>query len=150
RLKEKDILLSTSGSLGRVSEVVAQQEGSICYTGIIRFRPRSDRILCSFIKYFLQSKQFKLQAESSASGSVLSHFGPTHLKKMSFPVPPIDYQKFIEGLISPIDDKIQLNHQINKTLEQMAQAIFKSWFVDFEPVKAKIAALEAGGSEEEA
>jgi len=126
RLKEKDILLSTSGSLGRVSEVVAQQEGSICYTGIIRFRPRSDRILCSFIKYFLQSKQFKLQAESSASGSVLSHFGPTHLKKMSFPVPPIDYQKFIEGLISPIDDKIQLNHQINKTLEQMAQAIFKS------------------------
>ena len=49
-----------------------------------------------------------------------------------------------------ISDKIQLNHQINQTLEQMAQAIFKSWFVDFEPVKAKIAALEAGGSEEDA
>ena len=49
-----------------------------------------------------------------------------------------------------LQDKIQLNHQINQTLEQMAQAIFKSWFVDFEPVKAKIAALEAGGSEEDA
>ena len=47
-------------------------------------------------------------------------------------------------------NKIQLNHQINQTLEQMAQALFKSWFVDFEPVKAKIAALEAGGSEEDA
>jgi type I restriction enzyme S subunit len=49
-----------------------------------------------------------------------------------------------------LDDKIQLNHQINQTLEQMAQAIFKSWFVNFEPVKAKIAVLEAGGSEEDA
>ena len=43
-----------------------------------------------------------------------------------------------------LDDKIELNRQINQTLEAMAQAIFKSWFVDFEPVKAKIAAIEAG------
>ncbi|WP_431474196.1 hypothetical protein RVM24_13445 [Marinobacter sp. KM021] len=43
-----------------------------------------------------------------------------------------------------------INHQINQTLEQVAQAIFKSWFVDFEPVKAKIAALETGGSKEDA
>src|SRR5690606_20880033 len=49
-----------------------------------------------------------------------------------------------------LDDKIEANDTINQTLEQMAQAIFKSWFVDFEPVKAKIAALEAGGSEEDA
>ena len=150
RLREKDILLSTSGSLGRVSEVASEQEGSICYTGIIRFRPKSDQILYSYIKYFLQSEQFKLQADSSASGSVLSHFGPTHLKKMSFPVAPIAHQKFIVGLLSPIDDKIQLNQQINQTLEQMAQAIFKSWFVDFDPVKAKMDVLEAGGSEQDA
>lgn len=148
KLIKRDILLSTSGSLGRVSEVAEQQEGSICYTGIIRFRPKTKDILPSFIKYFLQSQQFKQQAESSAAGSVLSHFGPTHLKKMSFPLPPLKYQRFIESLLSPIDDKIQLNQQINQTLEQMAQAIFKSWFVDFEPVKAKVAALEAGGSDE--
>ena len=52
--------------------------------------------------------------------------------------------------LSGLDRKARLNQQINQTLEQMAQAIFKSWFVDFEPVKAKIAALEAGGSEEDA
>ncbi len=56
----------------------------------------------------------------------------------------------IVGVLAALQDKIQLNHQINQTLEQMAQAIFKSWFVDFEPVKAKIAALEASGSKEDA
>src|SRR5690606_12699819 len=49
-----------------------------------------------------------------------------------------------------LEEKVGVNQKINQTLEQMAQAIFKSWFVDFEPVKAKIAALEAGGSEEDA
>jgi len=61
-----------------------------------------------------------------------------------------DTRSLIGEFLSEFDKKIQLNHQINQTLEQMAQAIFKSWFVDFEPVKAKIAALEAGGSEEDA
>ncbi|KAA6186870.1 restriction endonuclease subunit S [Thiohalocapsa marina] len=150
KLLAKDILLSTSGSLGRVSEVSAEQEGSICYTGIIRFRPKSDLVRRHYIKYFLQSNSFRQQAVASASGSVLSHFGPTHLKQMSFPLPPVQYQDFIDSLLRPVDDKIQLNHQINQTLEQMAQAIFKSWFVDFEPVKAKISALEAGGTEEDA
>lgn len=56
----------------------------------------------------------------------------------------------IGELLASFDKKKGLNHQINQTLEQMAQAIFKSWFVDFDPVKAKIAALEAGGSEEDA
>jgi len=49
-----------------------------------------------------------------------------------------------------LDEKIQNNERVNQTLEQMAQALFKSWFVDFEPVKAKVAALEAGGTQEEA
>ncbi len=65
-------------------------------------------------------------------------------------IPRFDRQTedFIADACGQLDDKIQLNHQINQTLEQIAQAIFKSWFVDLEPVKAKIATLEAGGSEE--
>jgi len=62
----------------------------------------------------------------------------------------VDEQRRIASVLSCLDDKIEANDTINQTLEQMAQAIFKSWFVDFEPVKAKIAALEAGGSEEDA
>ncbi|HBP1855010.1 restriction endonuclease subunit S [Pseudomonas aeruginosa] len=59
-------------------------------------------------------------------------------------VPPKDVQKEIARVLGAIDDKIDLNRRINQTLEAMAQAIFKSWFVDFDPVKAKIAAIEQG------
>ncbi|MFY3081718.1 restriction endonuclease subunit S [Achromobacter xylosoxidans] len=59
-------------------------------------------------------------------------------------VPPKDVQKEIARILGAIDDKIDLNRRINQTLETMAQAIFKSWFVDFDPVKAKIAAIKQG------
>jgi len=144
KLAAGDILLSTSGSLGRVSEVAEPQAGSICYTGIIRFRPKIKSLRYSFIKYFLQSGFFGKQASASAAGSVLKHFGPSHLKQMTFPMPSEREQEEIERLLTPIDDKIDLNRRINQTLEAMAQAIFKSWFVDFDPVKAKIAAIEQG------
>lgn len=65
-------------------------------------------------------------------------------------VPSPEIRKAAGRFLRTLDDKIQLNQQINQTLEQMAQAIFKSWFVDFDPVKAKMAALEAGGSEDDA
>src|SRR5690554_4073018 len=96
-----------------------------------------------------------LVAESSSYA--LFSRGTTHqtiyfpeVKAFHVLLPPIEEQKRIANIIWTLNDKIQLNHQINQTLEQMAQAIFKSWFVDFEPVKAKIAALEAGSSEEDA
>ncbi|MCV5555264.1 hypothetical protein OFN13_29675, partial [Escherichia coli] len=59
-------------------------------------------------------------------------------------------QKKVIQILSSIDNKLSKNAEINQTLEQMAQALFKSWFVDFEPVKAKIAVLEAGGSQKNA
>src|SRR5690606_32438672 len=77
-------------------------------------------------------------------------FNLGQLKKHTFKLPPLGTQRNIVNSLDLLDRKIQLNHQTNQTLEQMTQAIFKSWFVDFEPVKAKIAALEAGGSEEDA
>src|SRR5690554_5151758 len=64
--------------------------------------------------------------------------------------PISEIRKDIANIIDSKNKKIRLNQQTNQTLEQMAQAIFKSWFVDFDPVKAKITALEAGGSEEDA
>ncbi len=74
----------------------------------------------------------------------------TSQRGMYIRVPDIGTQKEVVKSLSCIDKKIKIDDDINQTLEQIAQAIFKSWFVDFEPVKAKIAALEAGGSEEDA
>jgi hypothetical protein len=66
------------------------------------------------------------------------------LKTLDVSFPQLEVQKRISSSIYCLDKKIALNRQINQILESMAQTIFKSWFVDFEPVKAKIAAIEAG------
>ncbi|MFV8759915.1 restriction endonuclease subunit S [Yersinia enterocolitica] len=72
------------------------------------------------------------------------------LQDLDMPIPPNDELLRLESFCKALDEKIILNEAINQTLEQIAQTLFKSWFVDFEPVKAKIAVLEAGGSQEEA
>lgn len=137
RVEVGDLLVSTSGTLGRVSIATDDAAGSIPYTGIIRMRPAKEDIHAGFIRYFLTSPLFQQQAESSAAGSVLRHFGPSHLREMSFPVPPLREQCAIAEILGSLDEKINLNRQINHTLEAMARAIFKAWFVDLEPVKAK-------------
>ena len=139
RVDAGDLLVSTSGTLGRVSIATGAAVGSIPYTGIIRMRPGQESICSGFIRYFLTSPIFQQQAEASAAGSVLRHFGPSHLREMSFPVPPKQEQERIADILGTLDDKIELNRQMNRTLEVMARAIFKAWFVDFEPVKAKAA-----------
>ena len=82
--------------------------------------------------------------ESRASGSTFKEVSGKTVKETELLIPDYDTQLSISGILNPIDKKIELNTQTNQTLEQIAQAIFKSWFVDFEPVKAKMAVLEAG------
>lgn len=137
RVLPGDLLVSTSGTLGRVSAATQASAGAIPYTGIIRMRPARSDIDAGFIRYFLTSPLFQLQAEASASGSVLRHFGPSHLREMSFPIPPTAEQRAIAGVLSALDDKIEQNRQTAQVLERLAQSIFRAWFVDFEPVKAK-------------
>src|SRR5699024_3476414 len=104
-----------------------------------------------FLYYFFKSRLGKHELLKNASQVGTPGIGQplTSLKSIELRLPPLKTQKSIAKTLSCLDDKVQLNQQINQTLEQMAQAIFKSWFVDFEPVKAKIAALENGGSEED-
>lgn len=72
-----------------------------------------------------------------ATGSVIKHFGPSHLRQMAITLPPIKEQVFIAELFDVLDDRITLLRETNATLEAIAQALFKSWFVDFDPVRAK-------------
>lgn len=139
RVVPGDLLVSTSGTLGRVSIATQASAGSIPYTGIIRMRPARIDVDAGFIRYFLMSPLFQLQAEASAAGSVLRHFGPSHLREMSFPVPSSNEQRTIAGVLGALDDKIEQNRRMVRVLERLARAIFRAWFVDFEPVKAKAA-----------
>ena len=100
------------------------------------------RIVCSdeFIEYSVRT----------AKGVKMPRGDKDALKLMSITLPPLPEQKRIAEILSSLDNKIEINKQINKTLEEMAEALFKSWFIDFDPVRVKKAALEAGAGEEEA
>lgn len=136
-LRLGDFLISTSASLGRVSVVGPEAVDAIAYTGIIRFRSCSPQLHHLYLRAFLSSRSFVEQAERMATGSVIKHFGPTHLKQMAITLPPFETQVQIAKIFDVLDDRINLLRDTNTTLEAIAQALFKSWFVDFDPVRAK-------------
>ena len=144
RLELGDVLLSTSAALGRIAVVRREGIGAIPYTGIIRMRPRDENLYAPFIQYLLEGPDFQRQAEMRGVGSVIRHFGPTHLRQMTIPVPPAAEQRAIAHILGTLDDKIELNRRMNVTLEAMTRALFKSWFVYFDPVRAKMEGRDTG------
>ncbi|MBI4678963.1 MAG: restriction endonuclease subunit S [Elusimicrobia bacterium] len=94
-----------------------------------------------FAYYFLKSLDFKRYNSGSAQPSLNRNF----IHPMEVVIPPVNEQKTIAHILGTLDDKIELNRRMNETLEAMARAIFKSWFVDFDPVKAKAAGRRPAG-----
>jgi type I restriction enzyme S subunit len=145
--ERNDILFANIGnSIGDLVRVDTDCEFSI--KNVALFKPDQSIIVPKFLEYYLFSSSVQAFVKGSTRGSAQPFIGLSSLRGFPVPVPPFEEQLYIGKILGDLDDKIQLNHQINQTLEQIALAIFKSWFVDFEPVKAKIAALEAGGNEE--
>jgi len=105
--------------------------------------------LGEYVFYWLQSPVAQRKLDEVSIGSTQRALTIVALKSVEIPLPPRAVQARVVDIAMSLDQKLETNRNINQTLEQMAQAIFKSWFVDFEPVKAKVAALEAGGSEED-
>ncbi|EAB2313510.1 restriction endonuclease [Salmonella enterica subsp. enterica] len=152
KLERNDIVLTTRGTIGNS----ALYDSSVSISsvrinsGMIILRPDTNIWNPRFL-YFLLNSDFVLQQISAlTSGSAVPQLPARDLKKFILPRVSLDKQHKIVEIIGSIVDKIRVSKAINQTLEQMAQALFKSWFVDFEPVKAKIAVLEAGGSQEDA
>src|SRR5690554_1267641 len=146
-----DLVFPHRGSIGEVG-IVEGDSRYVLSTSLMKLTCDAEMAVPQYVYYFFKSARGRHELLKNASQVGTPGIGQplTSLKAVEIPLPPLTAQKRIASVLRTIDSKIQLNHQINQTLEQMAQAIFKSWFVDFEPVKAKIAALEAGGSEEDA
>ena len=142
RLERGDILLSTSASLGRIAVVGEEGIGAVPYTGIIRMRPKDITVHLPFIRYLLEGPDFQQQCEMVGVGSVIRHFGPMHLKQMTLKIPSLPEQRDITHILGTLDDKLELNRRMNRTLEEMARAIFQDWFVDFGPTRAKTEGLD--------
>jgi type I restriction enzyme S subunit len=102
----------------------------------------------NFIYYKLISRYKDLV--NLASGAAQQNLNVSIISNFNITIPPLPEQKRIAEILSSLDNKIEINKQINQTLEEMAEALFKSWFINFDPVRVKKAALEAGAGEKEA
>jgi type I restriction enzyme S subunit len=97
-----------------------------------------------FLYYLLCTKEYRQEVISSATGTTVKHTSPNRIMAFNFFLPPIEEQYAIARILGSLDDKIELNRQMNETLEAMARAIFQSWFVDFDPVRAKAEGRDTG------
>ncbi|SCX03515.1 type I restriction enzyme, S subunit [Nitrosomonas eutropha] len=105
--------------------------------GLLEFKteiPTSPR----FIEYLLRTHEYRSWIVGSATGTTVKHTAPGRIENFATRIPPIEEQHAIAHILGTLDDKIELNRRRNETLEAMARALFKAWFVDFEPVRAKL------------
>lgn len=102
---------------------------------VIGFIADSNKADVRFIEYAFRLLKRALQHE--ATGTVQDNINLQTIERLQIPVPPLAEQRAIAHILGTLDDKIELNRRTNETLEAMARAIFKSWFVDFDPVRAK-------------
>jgi type I restriction enzyme S subunit len=139
--KPGTLAISKSGTIGRIGILQDYMCGN---RAVINIKVNDEKCNNRFIFYVLLANRPTI--ENLAIGSVQKNLYTSALGSLEFRLPPREIQDVIAQSLGSLDDKIQLNRQTNQTLEQIAQAIFKSWFVDFEPTRAKIAAKQKGGN----
>ena len=137
-LRQGDIVFSRVGSVDRRSLVRQAEEGWLFSGRCLRVRPHVDKIDPQYLAYFFGLPAFQEYIRSVAVGATMPSLNTRILSELSIIYPPLPEQRAIAHVLGTLDDKIELNRQMNETLEQMARALFKSWFVDFDPVRAKM------------
>src|SRR5690554_5245685 len=142
KLQRGDIILTTRGTIGNLafySEDISDENIRIS-SGMLIIRADKDLWNRRFLFYLLSSSFIKSQITSLTSGSAVPQLPARDIKKFQLPKIPKPTQNAIDKIIGDISEKIRFNTQTNQTLESIAQAIFKSWFVDFVPVDTNMAA----------
>lgn len=145
-----DILLTSVGTLGVPYFVNYKNDFYFKDGNLTWFRKFNDILRSKYLYYWFSSSIGKKALKEITIGSTQQALTIAGLKSLTIKVPSLDEQDYLIEILDNLSDKIQLNTQINQTLEQIAQAIFKSWFVDFDPVHAKTTALESGKTQAEA
>lgn len=139
-LNKGDLIISARGTVGKLAQLDKPMAfNQSCYG--LRGKPQI--INNGYLYYALKTAISSLQ--NAAHGAVFNTITRDTFEIVSIPVPSKDEQSEVEGILGSIDQKIELNQRMNETLEGMARAIFKSWFVDFDPVHAKAEGREPEG-----
>ncbi len=130
--KVGDVLITTEAPLGEVAQL--RSADVALAQRVILLRGREQTLNNTFLKFALQSRPVQAELHARSSGTTVLGIKQRELRKVSLPLPPLDEQWRIAAVLGALDDKIELNRKMNRTLEEMAQAIFKSWFIDFDGV----------------
>ncbi|MCJ8207271.1 restriction endonuclease subunit S [Pseudomonas sp. RGM2987] len=131
-----DVVLTTEAPLGEVAQIkflpvaLAQR--------IVTLRGKRDLLDSSYLLYLMQSQEMQAKLLGRSSGTTVIGIKQSELRKIQVALPPIAEQRSIAHILSTLDEKIEINRKQNETLEAMAHALFQAWFVDFEPVRAKL------------
>lgn len=126
-----DVLITTEAPLGEVAQLDGRKVALA--QRLIALRGKKGFLDNTFLKYLLQSNDVQHQLLGRSSGSTVTGIKQSELRKIFLTFPEYDEQRAIAHILGSLDDKIELNRKMSETLEAMAQAIFKSWFVDFDP-----------------
>lgn len=137
-----DVVMTTEGPLGEVAQLDAETAKFALGQRIVCIRGRKGLLDNTYLKFLLMSPHQQIVLESFATGTTVSGISQKSLRSLPIVLPPLKTQEAIANLLGALDDKIELNRQMNETLEAMARAIFRDWFVDFGPTRAKMAGAE--------
>ena len=132
-VRENDLIISCSGTFGKVSIISRSDPKGIISQALLILRTNTNKINPQYLKYFFTTKQGYEAIASRSLGSVQVNIANRKIiEKIEIPLPTLHEQENIVKILSSLDNKIELNQRMNKTLEAIGQAIFKHWFVDFE------------------
>ena len=134
-----DIIVTHRGTLGQIVYIPSNSkyERYVISQSQFRFRCKADLVDVKYLVYYFHTRegQHKILANASQVGVPALARATSTFRLIDIKLPPLSDQRRIVSILSSLDRKIELNNKINADLEEMAQAIFKNWFVDFEPFK---------------
>lgn len=134
--KPGDIVMTTEAPLGEVAQLDGRKIALA--QRVITLRGKPDLLDNTFLKFLLLSSPVQDELRARGTGTTVLGIRQSELRKVSLTLPPLPEQKVIAAVLGALDDKIESNRRMNVTLEAMARALFQSWFVDFDPVRARL------------
>ena len=126
-----EVILSIVGTIGLVSIIQKELDNASLTENCVKLRPLDSNLSGRFLYYFLISQKGQAEIKKGTVGSTQPKLPLYNIQKIQIPLPPLNIQSRVANILSSLDDKIELNLQMNKTLAAMAQTIFREWFIDF-------------------
>jgi type I restriction enzyme, S subunit len=142
--REGDLLYSREGTYFGIAAEVPPVIRVCLGQRMVLLRPDPSSVNTRFLRYWLNSPAMILHIHGHRDGSVAERVNLPTIRGLPVALPPLSEQRAIAHMLGALDDKVELNRRMNETLEAMARALFKSWFVDFDPVRAKAEGRDPG------